>query len=41
MKKNNIFNQIYDKLNSDEKIPLEKNGKKEEKKEEVEDVLLP
>lgn len=38
MKKNNIFNQIYDKMNSDEKQPLEKNGKKEEKKEDIEDV---
>lgn len=32
MKKNNIFNQIYDKLNSEEKAPEKVVGKKEEKK---------
>jgi len=30
MKKNNIYSQIYEKLNSDEKVP-DKSNKKEEK----------
>jgi hypothetical protein len=42
MKKNNIFNQIYEKLNSDEKPgPSEAKPRKDEKKEEIEDVSLP
>jgi hypothetical protein len=42
LKKNNIFNQIYEKLNSDEKSPAEGvKPRKEEKKEEIEDVIPP
>lgn len=41
MKKNNIFNQIYEKLNSDEKAPAEGKPRKDEKKEEIEDVTPP
>ncbi len=37
MKKNNIYSQIYEKLNSDEK-GTDKPGKKEQMKEEIEDV---
>lgn len=32
MKKNNIYNQIYEKMNSDDKEVKEKSNKKEEKK---------
>jgi len=32
MKKNNIYNQIYEKLNAEDKTGNEKNAKKEEKK---------
>jgi hypothetical protein len=32
MKKNNIFNQIYEKMNSDDKSPAEKSNKKDDKK---------
>lgn len=41
MKKNNIFNQIYDKINnSDDKQSMDKSTvKKVEKKEEIEDVI--
>jgi len=35
MKKNNIFNQIYEKMNSDDKQPAEKSNKKDDKKEEI------
>lgn len=39
MKKNNIFSQIYDKINSDDRQPLDKSAVKREKKEEIEDVM--
>lgn len=43
MKKNNIYNQIYEKLNSDEKFPEDSKGgnmKKDKKQEIAEDVFI-